>query len=614
MKHKYIKSIIAFVFLIMINSYTYAISNEFNKIINTMQVKKYNNLGYEINEEIYYKYKKIVYGSPEELLSNNNQEWTSLENGKWIKNGENGEYKLLGYNVIGEVVVNNYYKKDNEKETIISPLKWEYLKINEDTYFDNTKYKFEDVKEYLLNQNLIYNGVKYNITPNKIGIGNFEVESFPTWQNQGVIKVNTIDEDKNINEELLYIDPLAPNARAVTQLTYNGRNEYISPVQDYIYLPIKYSIGIGNLGEYAKKEHIKKIVLEIYVKDILTNQINITDNLHSSGTCKVKVYRTDYEGRYFHERFTQATTVNVNIKARVKVFTDFSTDIPLYAKHEINVPLSIHPLILSDYLYILPSVRNSYVMLNEKEYELPEYLYPDIDETYIEEEESSQNDDNKNNLDNEKDTSSINNDYIEDIRLSIVKMENNNKVFNSLNKTNSTKLVNSEGFISAGQNLGIEIKTKQEVEKIEMQILGDNSIKTLDNNTKIFEWDNIIKNNKKTRWATLDEYYDFYSKEKYELVKVNENQYLFEYLIPYQTKQTLHSWNSIREITGNSNIDKKLLMTRIGEPYLINLDVYVKNEEDNVIEKKQSIQIKFDVFENWKNLYNRDITPYIINE
>lgn len=619
MKNKILKCNIAFVFLIMLfSNCTYAISNEFNKIINTIEVKRYNNQGYEINEEIYYKYKKIVYGNPEMMYKSNAQDWIKKDDGKWVKNNERGEYKLLGYNVIGEVVVNNYFKSIKE-EDFVSPLKWKYIQVEDskNTISNKNKYKFSEVKDFLLNQKLIYNGVKYNITPNEIGVDKIIVDSYPTWQNQGVIQVNRVDEENIIKQEILYTDPLAPNMQANIQLSCKLSSLEIGILKDYIVVPINYYISLTNINDNVKENQIKKIQIDIYFNNIFVDRIVMSGKTEKSGISNIKIYRTDYEGRYFYQRFIKKTVVNGNFKARVKVFSNFSTDIPLYGKDEINVPITIKPRLVTSE-YIPPAVRGNYVMLNEQEYELPIYSYPEYDDSNskdeVDKEMIKDNDDDDKN--NEEDNKNIGNntEYIKDIKLGIIKYDKNEKVYNNLNKTLTTNEADSEGFICAGQNLGLELRTSKNVEKIDIKILGDSSIKNFDSKTKKFEWDDNIKNNYITRFNLLEEYYNFYSRDFYEMIRNNESEdiYTFEYLIPYGTKQTLHSWNTIREITSNSIINSQMIMSRISDPYIIELDVYVK-ENDKII-KKETKQIKFDIFENWKNLYNRDITQYIINK
>ena len=81
--------------------------------------------------------------------------------------------------------------------------------------------------------------------------------------------------------------------------------------------------------------------------------------------------------------------------------------------------------------------------------------------------------------------------------------------------------------------------------------------------------------------------------------------YSIQYVIPYGTKQTLNSWNTLRNINNNAfDIKKSDLFTRIQSPYKIK--IRASNEGGTTTES-----ISLDVFERWDTIYNRDISEFV---
>ena len=189
----------------------------------------------------------------------------------------------------------------------------------------------------------------------------------------------------------------------------------------------------------------------------------------------------------------------------------------------------------------------------------------------------------------------------------------------TLCRSPSTRHSGSAGFILAGHEMGIKVLTKGYADKIQMNFDGpvedytkDNSVKILDQLTQRFEWDDVVNRGRTPEYASLDalkNYYSFpknFTKAAKAATSLN-NIYTIYYLIPYGTKQSLHSWYTLREESGSAfNIDKSKLLERIKEPFVLKLKIY---SGSRYIEKN----IKFDVFERWDTLFNRDIRPCIDN-
>ena len=99
-----------------------------------------------------------------------------------------------------------------------------------------------------------------------------------------------------------------------------------------------------------------------------------------------------------------------------------------------------------------------------------------------------------------------------------------------------------------------------------------------------------------------------YSKRRY--LKKNsttgeESTYTIKYIIPYETKQTLESWKTLRDKTQDAfNIDTSKLFNRITKPYK-----FVFKTGNNIGKTTKTIEI--DVFERWDTIYNRDISSYV---
>jgi len=181
--------------------------------------------------------------------------------------------------------------------------------------------------------------------------------------------------------------------------------------------------------------------------------------------------------------------------------------------------------------------------------------------------------------------------------------EDSKPMISSLLKSNSTQN-RSEGFISAGETLSLKLLTKN-IDSLTIDIEGDKSIKTFDDLTKRFIYDEpLARGNSVEGLSKIKEKYNFpitiYP------TKVNEDGSMifeYKYVIPYKTSQTLHSWSSLRELgQAGDAIDNSRILERIDKPYKI----VIKNKEDTIK------TINFDVFERWDNLLNRDLSRYLL--
>ena len=588
------KIFLVIMFLIILSNSCFAITDNFKYILSVSGISRYNNQGYEINEEIYYKYNQIVYGFPELAINEPAQRWKKVKNGLWSKNGENGEYRLLGYNYIGNVVNNHEFPNDVTPSS--SPLTWNYLELDDaiNSWNSLSLFKYEDIRDYMKNTNLYRDNVEYNINCNTIGLNKTRVDNASTMFSKGVIYTNRLDPYNKKWEATFVTQPIDKDLKLNIQINAQEDEYIINGLQDYIDIPIIIKGEIISSNPEFKDKYIKLIKNDIYIDNYKVDEY-ITGQSSFKKKVIVRVYRSDYPAGEEYD-----TEYILNLKLRSICFSNFPNDLPIYAKSNNTVRLIVKQrFFMKQDMVIEDSEYDEF--LNEDDYEYPNYIK--------DREEAGDKEDAEYKCDN--------------INLYEIKKDNDSRLYKKLNQTNSTNEKSSYGYIKAGNNLGIRIVTNKDVYKVEMSIEGDKSIKTFDDKTKMFEWDELVDKEYNTRFNKLSNYYEFYNKTKYEMdVNKNgeDNIFTFEYLIPYETNQTLHSWNSIRDLQGNSfNIDPNKIFTRKDEPYNIKFEIYklvtTINEEGEEETYTDIITkyITFDVFECWNNLYNRNLEIYHIN-
>ena len=110
-------------------------------------------------------------------------------------------------------------------------------------------------------------------------------------------------------------------------------------------------------------------------------------------------------------------------------------------------------------------------------------------------------------------------------------------------------------FVCAGQTIVFRVKATNIPENAILEFAGDTSIFTLDSLTEKFEWIEPRARGEDTIVESYNKLKQLYNKEIFlEVVSKRENEATFEimYVIPYGTKQTLHSWNSLRQISNDA--------------------------------------------------------------
>lgn len=161
----------------------------------------------------------------------------------------------------------------------------------------------------------------------------------------------------------------------------------------------------------------------------------------------------------------------------------------------------------------------------------------------------------------------------------------------------------TEGFICAGETIGFSLMTEG-VDFVEVDIIGDESIKTLDSLTKKFLIDIPSQQGKDTSNVIL-EYLAFPRKIYPQYVDKNGLQvFKWFYTIPYGTVQSLESWSTLKDDVLEK-IDISKLFDRRIEPY--ELVLYLNGN------RERGIHLTFDVFERWDTVLNRDVSEAVIN-
>ena len=544
------------IFNICLKSGIYAYSERFEYMLNAMKIPDTNTNNLKINEEVYNQYNLLSYGEPAKIT--NNQRWKPKANGKWTKNGgkwngkgERGEYFILGENYAGKQVHNEVFPDDMVSGT--SPLEWNYVEIEDaiESWADITKYQTEEQKEYMLNSKLIRYGVEYDLTPQMIGQDKTRVENFATWKTMGSIHTKKKNDNGVYWVATFNVPPMAADADLISKLELEEGTKYqIAEDEESINIKIKYGAIVQNLSGYAKKEDIKNIQSELIIDG---------KNVDSISKSKETEIEKEYILSVKKAKYQNQSSVEISVKCNSILETCFLTDMPMYA---------------------------------QKEEILIVYLDKQKIEMVIENE-------NRRYTSGEK-------PKIETIELKRVTTNKNGaEKYTDLEIAKKTK----EKFICAGQVLYIGVTTKNNTERVTLEIEGDKSIAQLDELTKKFEIDEANQKSIKKRYKSASEIQKIYKMPTRLKLKEDlgggEKYYYIEYVIPYKSAQTLNSWVTLREKNKNAfEINEQELFSRITKPY----EIVIKAESENGIATKRE---KLDVFEAWNTIYNRDLRKYV---
>ena len=532
-------------------SSVFAYSSGFSYMINAMNIESVNVNGLLLNEDVYEKYNIFVYGSPTQI-KDKNQRWKNVSTGNWTLNGgawngvgTRGEYWILGEDYSGKLIHNEIFPDDYNSGT--SPLNWEYREIKnaEESWNDTSKYQYELQREYMLSQKLSRFGISYDLTALDIGLNKARVESYATWGSAGSIYTEKPGEGNIYWVATFSVPPMAGDAKLNSVLeTSNGTEYTIDKDASFIEIPITFGAYVDGLSEYAKAEHVKIIESELKINGVSKNVISGSKTLEIQKDETIIIHKSDYEGQ---------DKITLELECNSFMATCFSSDPVKYATKKVIITVNI---------------------------ETEEIYRPGII--------------------NDKEAPIIYGCTLKKITTDIKGREKEVSLYTA-RKTGMQ-------FICAGQVLKIEVRTSKDAKAVTFDFLGKSSIRTLDELTKKFEYDDPVSRNEETRYSSLNDLIDSYTLPgNLRLEKETETEKIFSgiYVIPYGTTQTIHSWNSLREISQNAfDIEESKLFTRKESPYRLVI-------KTGLMGKVRTEVYKFDVAERWDELYNRDISKYI---
>ena len=523
---------------------TYGYSSGFDYMIEAMGIEKTNVNGFEINEYIYERYKLIVYGDPV-TINYPKQRWKIVNNGNWNSNGEVGEYWVLGQDYVGNLVHNELFPDDYNSGT--SPLEWNYriVKDAEESWNDTSLYIYESQREYMLTQKLSRFGVTYDLTALDIGLDKAKVENYATWGSAGSIYTEKPGEGNVYWAATFNVPPMASNAKLASLLILPNGNEYrISKDEESIEIPYIYGAEISGLSEYAKSEHIKILESEFKIDSVRSEIKSASETTKISQNGILIINKNDYGGM---------NKIVLNLETNSFASTYFPNDPVMYDSNRQVVTI------------------------------------------FFESEEVV-----KDKIINEAGSPAI---Y--DIKISRVTTDSSGRKKNVDLYWN--KRTRNE-FVCAGQIIKIDIETSRDADEVYLYLNGFKSIVTLDDTTKKFLWDEPKSRKEDLMFSS---YYDlkntFNFPKNPTMIKETKftKTYSLIYVIPYETTQTLHSWDSLRKESKDAfKIDESKLFTRKENSY--RLMVQAVNEKGTRTKVKS-----FDVAERWDTLFNRDISKYI---
>ena len=543
------KFILFLVMFMSVSSAAWAYSSGFGYMLNAMGIATINSNGLIINEEIYERYNLIVYGSPKNVT--HNQRYKETVDGNWnnnsqIWNGEGvrGEYWILGQDYSGKPVHNEIFPDDFTSGT--SPLFWKYrtVKDAEESWLDTSKFQYEIQREYMLNSKLSRFGITYDLTARDIGLDKARVENYATWGNAGSIYTEKPGEGNVYWAATFSVPPLAKDAKLNSVLELKHGFEYTIPFgQQTIEIPIEFGANIVGVSEYASADHIRIIESELKIAEVSSDIVSATQQLKIEKEHVLIIDKANYVGQ---------SKVLIELECNSVAATYFANDPPMYDSKKITIVVNIE--------------NDEYMKVKKKN----EKAAPDIYK----------------------------------IEIKRVTTTNNKESFVNLYFSKRTKTE----FICAGQVIKIKVVTSKDAGNVSFDFDGYKSIKTLDDLTLKFEWTDPKSRGEKTRFYSLKDIQNAYKfSRSMTLVKETESTNVFEaiYVIPYKTNQSLHSWNTLRDISKNAfNIDESRLFTRKDKMY--NLVVKASNAR-----KTSTETYAFDVAERWDELYNRDLTKYV---
>ena len=325
--------LIIFTFYIFNLKNVYGISENFEFVINTIGIPRYNVYGQEINEDVYYEYNVFAYSSPREASQNASQGFQETDYGKWTIDdrkysgyGQRGEYYYLGREYNGSLISNVYYPVSFFPDT--TPEYWNYMYINGayDSWNDRSKFKYEEQIQYMKQSKIMYdtldfehrktnpyNLIKYNITAADIGFDKIMLDTCSTWKTQGIMNVVRKDQNGAIRYSIFATEPMAASASVKSKLIVND-NYLIDENEKEKDIVISFGADAINLTDYAKVKHIKEIKAELYING---EKVSVISASKEKSLSKNYIYTLSRQ---------RANSYPLYIEVKSSLYTEFAVD------------------------------------------------------------------------------------------------------------------------------------------------------------------------------------------------------------------------------------------------------------------------------------------------
>ena len=404
------------------------------------------------------------------------------------------------------------------------------------------------------------NDISYDITAISIGLDKVRLENYATWKTKGSVYTQRYDMQNKRWAANFMVPPMAADAELDGYASFpNGREFVLDKDEISLTIPILFGAKMINLSDYARPEHVKSIKSELYIEGELVDVVEDSEKVEI-GSNYIFVF----------DKTVSDEIVTIEVVVKSSLLTKFTTDSAL-------VDIKKYSITIKGKNYIEKEPVN--MVVDENNYiEEKTYINRVYDEKYAEYPENPP-------------------PYIESVT---IKKDDDSNVFIAKNT--------GKRFVLAGQTIKLEVVAVNFPNSVTLEFEGDSSIYTFDKTTQRFEWEEPKSRRVNTLCPSLNEFKKMFSKViSFKKVKSYETKtiYTLTYVIPYETKQTLNSWNTLREESKDAfNIDERKLFSRIRNPY----ELVVKVRNANGADTKR---VDLDVFERWDTLYNRDLTPYI---
>jgi len=351
MKRTVLRITIISIFIFFVVNNIYAISENFKFVIDTIGIPRYNVYGQEINEDVYYAYNIMSYGTPESLENNSGQRWKNSKYGLWARylgrykgNGTRGEYNLLGKSYSGSIINNYYFPVDTLPAD--TPEYWNYYDNPgaEASWKDKSKYRYIEQLEFMKTTKLLFNDIsskdnsdnpdkikEYNITANKIGLNKARLDACSTWKTNGVVhirrKVGTA-----IRYAVFLTKPMAAGANIKADIEVEKKDYIIKEDQDKVDILIKHSAKVQNMTNYAKESHIKEIKTTLSI-----------DGNNKSESVKIKTSTSENSYLLVVERrdLKENQKNQINIINDCYAHTEFAVDGLMRDKKEVVINIMV---------------------------------------------------------------------------------------------------------------------------------------------------------------------------------------------------------------------------------------------------------------------------------